>query len=55
MMSPAELQAFCSFIDEVEEADVAMRVGGTVEYHHNGGVFLIELKAFDITGLDDEL
>lgn len=54
MMTRNELNALYSFVDAVEEAGIAQATGGMLILHHEGREFLVELKTYDVTGVEDE-
>lgn len=50
----AEIQALFAFGDAVEESGIASRSGASIIFWHEGREYLLDSKAYDVTGVDDE-
>lgn len=49
-----EVDALFAFGDAVELAGVAQRSGATLIFWHEGREYLLDLRAYDVTGVGDE-
>ena len=50
----AEVQALFAFGDLVEEAAIASRNGASIIFWHEGREYLLDVRAYDLTEVDDE-
>ncbi|UXO93914.1 hypothetical protein Pan2_95 [Pseudanabaena phage Pan2] len=49
-----EVDALFAFGDLVEQAGVAQRSGATLVFWYEGREYLLDVRAYDVTGVDDE-
>lgn len=49
-----EVDALFAFGDAVEQAGIAQRSGATLVFWHEGREYLLDVRAYDVTGVDDE-
>jgi len=49
-----EVDALFAFGDAVELAGVAQRSGASLIFWHEGREYLLDCRAFDMTGVEDE-
>lgn len=50
----AEIQALFAFGDAVEQSGIAQRNGASIIFWHEGREYLLDVRAFDVTGVEDE-
>ena len=50
----SEIQALFAFGDLVEEADIATRSGASLVFVHEGREYLLDVKCYDVTEVEDE-
>ncbi len=50
----SEIQALFALGDLVEQSGIAQRNGASIIFWHEGREYLLDVKAFDVTGVEDE-
>jgi hypothetical protein len=49
----AEIQALFAFGDAVEQSGIARRNGASIIFWHEGREYLLDVRAFDVTEVED--
>jgi hypothetical protein len=50
----AEVQALFAFGDAVEETAIATSSGASIIFWHEGREYLLDVRAYDVTEVEDE-